>query len=50
MRNENNHLLTRLDTIRLEDNKFANLSVILASNLEYLKNNSNEDMKDVIDL
>ncbi|CAD8177752.1 unnamed protein product [Paramecium pentaurelia] len=50
LRNENNHLLTRLDTIRLEENKFANLSVILASNLEYLKNNSNEDIKDVIDL
>lgn len=42
--------MTKLDTIRLEENKFANLSVILANNLEYLKNTSNEDLKEVIDL
>ncbi|CAD8070093.1 unnamed protein product [Paramecium primaurelia] len=50
LRNENNHLLTKLDTIRLEENKFSNLSIILASNLEYLKNNSNEEISEVIDL
>ncbi|CAD8205680.1 unnamed protein product [Paramecium octaurelia] len=50
LRNENNHLLTKLDTIRLDDNKFANLSAILASNLEYLKNNFKDDISEIIDL
>jgi UDP-N-acetyl-D-mannosaminuronate dehydrogenase len=39
-----------LDTIKLEENKFVNLSVILANNLEYLRNTSTDDVKDVIDL
>ncbi|CAK95017.1 unnamed protein product (macronuclear) [Paramecium tetraurelia] len=50
LRSENNHLLTKLDTIRLDENKFANLSAILASNLEYLKNNFNHDISEIIDL
>lgn len=51
LRNENNHLQTKIDTMRLEDTKYVNLSVILANNLEQLKISTQaEELKEILDL
>ncbi|KAM3129413.1 hypothetical protein pb186bvf_018487 [Paramecium bursaria] len=45
LRNENNHLLTKLDAHKIEEQKYGNLASLIAANLEALKNS--DDLKQI---